>query len=393
MVSDVYFPRVNGVSTSIETFRATLAECGVDVRLIAPRYGDEPDQPGITRVPARRVVFDPEDRLMVWKSLRETVMREAAACDLIHVQTPFAAHYAGLRAARARGIPILATYHTFFEEYLHHYAPLAPRGLTRAIARRFSRAQCNDLDAVVVPSTAMRERLAAYGVTRPMQVLPTGIPMARFSRGDRSAGRARYGIPPGRPVALFVGRVAHEKNIDFLVEVVARARVQVPDLLFLVTGEGPAEAGLRARVTRLGLDGNVVFLGYLDRHRDLPHCYAAADAFIFASRTETQGLVLLEAMAMGTPVVALAEMGTRDILGPGRGCLVPDEDVEGFAATLVRLLRDAELRARLAGEAVAYAAEWSDARMAMKMAVLYQDLVGRVCDAPSVASWVPSTRR
>jgi len=392
MISDVYFPRVNGVSTSIETFRATLAGQGVEVRLVAPRYGDEPEQPGIARVPGRKVAFDPEDRLMVWKSLRATVMREAAACDLIHVQTPFAAHYVGLRAARARGIPVLATYHTFFEEYLHHYAPLLPRGLMRAVARRFSRAQCNDMDAVIVPSTAMRERLAAYGVARPMHVLPTGIPLARFSVGDRAAGRARFNIAPDRPVALFVGRVAHEKNIDFLIEAVARARNMVPGLLFLVTGEGPAGPALRARVAQRGLDAHVAFLGYLDRHRDLPDCYAAADAFVFASRTETQGLVLLEAMAMGTPVVALAAMGTRDILGPGRGCLVPRDDVDDFAEKLVRVLRDGELRARLAGEAVEQAAEWSDTRMATRLAALYRTLARRE-DEAAEASCAPSTLR
>lgn len=392
MLSDVYFPRVNGVSTSIETFRATLAEHGVEVSLVAPRYGDEPDLPGIVRVPARRVAFDPEDRFMVWKSLRESVRRESADCDLIHIQTPFAAHYAGLRAARERGIPVLATYHTFFEEYLHHYAPLVPRGITRAVARRFSRTQCNDLDAVVVPSTAMRERLAEYGVTRPMHVLPTGIPLARFAGGDRAAGRQRFNIEADRPVALFVGRVAHEKNIDFLVEAVARARHQVPDLLFLVTGEGPAGPALRARVAQRGLDANVAFLGYLDRHRDLPDCYAAADAFVFASRTETQGLVLLEAMAMGTPVVALAAMGTRDILGPGRGCLVPRDDVDDFAEQLVKVLRDGDLRARLAREAVALAAEWSDACLATKLAALYRALAGRG-EGEIAASCAPSTCR
>jgi glycosyltransferase involved in cell wall biosynthesis len=393
MLSDVYFPRVNGVSTSIETFRATLAACGVEVRLIAPRYGDEPDQHGITRVPARRVAFDPEDRLMAWKPLREAVRREAANCDLIHVQTPFAAHYAGLRAARERGIPVLATYHTFFEEYLHHYAPLAPRGITRAIARRFSRAQCNDLDAVIVPSMAMRERLMAYGVERPMHVLPTGIPLARFAAGDRGAGRARFNIPPDRPVALFVGRVAHEKNIDFLIDAVAHARDRVPDLLLLITGEGPASQALRARVARLGLERHVAFLGYLDRHRDLPDCYAAADVFVFASRTETQGLVLLEAMAMGTPVVALAAMGTRDILGPGRGCLVPRDDIDDFAAKLVTVLLDGDLRARLAKEATNLAAEWSDAGMARRLAALYGAITRREGESVSAASCALSTRR
>lgn len=374
MVSDVYFPRVNGVCTSIETFRGTLAAEGVDVRLVAPRYGEEPEQPDIVRVDAWPVPVDPEDRMMTWRQARDTVLREAASCDLIHIQTPFVAHYAGLHAARKLGKPVLATYHTFFEEYLYHYARWLPRAWMRALARRFSRTQCNTLDAVIVPSTAMRARLAEYGVTRPMHVLPTGIPLGRFESGDRAGYRTKLGIDAHRPTVLFVGRVAHEKNIGFLVEAVAQARMRLPEILFLITGEGPAGKHLRAQVEALDLTGNVSFLGYLDRKRELPDCYAAADVFAFASRTETQGLVLLEAMAMGLPVVALAAMGTTDILARGRGCLTPADDVADFAAALCRLLDDGQLRARLSAEARDYATEWSDQRMAGRLAELYRSL-------------------
>ncbi|TCS71371.1 glycosyltransferase involved in cell wall biosynthesis [Sulfuritortus calidifontis] len=377
MVSDVYFPRVNGVSTSIETFRRSLAEHGVEVRLVAPRYGDEREVAGIRRIPGWKVPRDPEDRLVSWHKLRAAVREEAVDCDLIHVQTPFLAHYAGLGAARRLGRPVIATYHTLFEEYLHHYAPMLPAAWLKALARRFSRGQCNALDGVVVPSTAMRERLYDYGVTVPAHVLPTGIPLQRFEAGDRASFRERHGIPPWQPTALFVGRVAHEKNIGFLLGALAIARQRLPELLLLVTGEGPALDSLRQQVETMGLGGNVRFLGYLDRAGELPDCYAAADIFVFASRTETQGLVLLEAMAMGLPVVALAAMGTRDILAPGRGCLTPDDDVTAFAQAMLTLLEDAGLRRRLAEEARAYAREWADDRLAGRLAGLYQALAGR----------------
>lgn len=375
MVSDVYFPRVNGVSTSIETFRQALAPGGVEVSLVVPRYGNEPDQPGIVRIGARSIPRDPEDRLLAWSATRNAVLEQAAECDLIHIQTPFVAHYAGLKAARALGKPVLATYHTFFEEYLYHYAPFLPPAWLKGLARRFSRTQCNALDAVVVPSTAMRDRLAEYGVTQPMHVLPTGIPLSRFATGDRSRFRTALGVSEQRPVALFVGRVAHEKNIGFLIEAVAAARRRVPDLLFLITGEGPAEQALRKQAASLGLADCVRFLGYLDRQRDLPDAYAGADAFIFASRTETQGLVLLEAMAMGLPVVALAAMGTKDIMAPGRGGIAAPDDVNGFAIALSELLLDGALRCRLSDEARVYAREWADDRLAARLAVLYASLI------------------
>lgn len=377
MVSDVYFPRVNGVSTSIETFRRSLLALGVEVRLVVPRYGDEDEVEGIIRVPGRRVPQDPEDRLMSWSRLRQVVLHEAADCDLIHIQTPFLAHYAGIRAARALYMPVLATYHTLFEEYLHHYARFLPAEWLKGMARRFSRAQCNDLDTVIVPSSAMRARLQTYGVRVPMQVLPTGIPLDRFTVGDGVRFRERYGIAPGQPVALFVGRVAYEKNIDFLLDSLAIARRRLPDLTLLITGEGPATAHLKKRAADLGLDGSVHFLGYMDRQRELPDCYAAADAFVFASRTETQGLVLLEAMAMGVPVIGLAAMGTKDILDPGRGCLAPEDDPEAFAESLLRIMGDDALRSQMGEEARCYAREWADDRQAERLYGLYREMTGR----------------
>jgi 1,2-diacylglycerol 3-alpha-glucosyltransferase len=375
MVSDVYFPRVNGVSTSIETFRQALAAEGVEVRLVVPRYADEAEIDGIVRVPSRAVPRDPEDRLASWTALRAAVRHEAVDCDLIHVQTPFLAHYAGLSAAKLLGKPVIATYHTLFEEYLHHYAPFLPGDWLRGLARRLSRGQCNALEAVVVPSTAMRERLEQYGVNVPMHVLPTGIPMERFTQGDGRRFRESHGLPADQPCALFVGRVAFEKNIDFLIDALALARREVPNLILLITGEGPAEQTLHRQAEALGLGEAVRFLGYLDRQHDLQDCYAAADCFVFASRTETQGLVLLEAMAMGLPVVALSAMGTRDILSPGRGCLTPADDVAGFAAATVRLLQDQALRSRLAQEAHVYAGEWADDRLAAKLAKLYRHIL------------------
>jgi 1,2-diacylglycerol 3-alpha-glucosyltransferase len=374
MVSDVYFPRVNGVSTSIETFRQTLAESGVEVRLVVPRYADEPAEPGIVRVAGRSLPGDPEDRLVGWRAMHRSVLEAAADCDLIHIQTPFVAHYAGLAAARRLGLPVIATYHTLFEEYLQHYAPWLPAGWLQRQARAFSRRQCNALDAVVVPSTAMRERLTDYGVSVPLHVLPTGIPLRRFAAGDGAGFRHRHGISPRRPLALFVGRVAHEKNIGFLLEALLAARQRCPEVQLLIAGEGPAMPALKAQVGALGLHGAVHFIGYLDRSRELPDCYAAADVFVFASRTETQGLVLLEAMAAGLPVVALAAMGTVDILAPGRGGIAAPDDSQAFGQLLGDFLNSPTAWRRLRDEAPEYAAEWSDTAMAARLAALYASL-------------------
>jgi len=376
MVSDVYFPRVNGVSTSIETFRRTLQAEGVEVQLVVPRYGDEPEEPGIIRVAGRPVPGDPEDRLASWRGMHRAVLAAAQGCDLIHVQTPFFAHYAGLKAGRRLGLPVIATYHTLFEEYIEHYAPFLPASWLKGQARALSRRQCNALDAVVVPSTAMQQRLTAYGVTRPMQVLPTGIPLQQFARGNGPAFRYKFGILSTRPLLLFVGRLAHEKNIGFLIEALVHTRRLRPDVLLVVAGEGPAMDDLKAQVWAHHLQDAVQFIGYLDRLQELPDCYAAADAFVFASKTETQGLVLLEAMAAGLPVIALSEMGTTDILAPGRGAFSPPDEPKHFGEFVGHFLNRPSAWQHLLDEAPVYAQEWSDGAMAARLAGLYRELAG-----------------
>lgn len=373
MLSDVFFPRVNGVSTSIQTFRHGLLDQGVDVRLIAPDYGQRDsadDAAWITRVPSRRVPFDPEDRIVSKRRMVAAGTNNKAA--LIHIQTPFAAHYAGLELARQSRVPVIATYHTLFEEYLHHYIPLIPDALTRRLARSFSRRQCNALDAVVVPSSGMADRLRDYGVTVPLHVLPTGIPVDTFAHGDRESFRRRHHLPDQLKVALFVGRVAHEKNIDFLLHVARRCRDEQPDLLWMIAGEGPALGALRALAVSLGITDRVRFIGYLDREKELLDCYAGADVFVFASRTETQGLVLLEAMAAGLPVVALSAMGTTDIVEPRMGAAVARDDIADFAEQLTALLADDGRRLGMRHVAQLFARRWSDRAMAVNMNAVYR---------------------
>src|SRR5580698_3175512 len=177
-ISDVYFPRVNGVSTSIRTFRSDLPAAGVTSVLLAPAYPGDADEheSDIVRVASSGVPRDPEDRRMHLGALRRSLAGlRSEAFDLVHIHTPFLAHYAGVRFARGAGIPAVATYHTFFEEYLHHYVPLLPRPLGRMLARRFTRSQCAQVQALIAPSEPMRELLADYGIDTPIRVIPTGI--------------------------------------------------------------------------------------------------------------------------------------------------------------------------------------------------------------------------
>lgn len=380
MISDVYFPRINGVSTSIQTFRRGLHAAGHEAVLIAPEYpGAAPDrEDGILRVASRSVPRDPEDRAMKLGAIRALRPQiERLEPDLVHIQTPFIAHYQGTALARALRVPVIESYHTYFEEYLHHYVPLMPRAVMRFVARRFTTSQCNVLDALVVPSRAMEQALLDYGVRCPMHIIPTGMEMERFAGGNGGRFRAGLGIARGQPVLVHVGRIAHEKNIEFLFRMFALVVRSKPGAVFVVAGEGPALESCKAYVRSLGLMQHVRFVGYLSRERELLDCYRAGDLFVFSSKTETQGLVLLESMALGTPVVSTAHMGTADIVNPQRGAHVaPDDEVE-FARIVLKLLDDPAQRAAMSAEARAYAATWSATAMADRLARLYTTILGQ----------------
>lgn len=385
-VSDVFAPRVNGVSTAIQTMSEALRSLGHEVTVVAPNYPGAASAEHVLRLPSLRVPFDAEDRLMLaWNLAPRLAGREF---DIVHVHTPFVAHGLGLGFARRLGVPCVTTYHTYFEAYLHHYLPLLPRRATAFFARRLARQQCNACAAVIAPSSAMRDQLIAYGVERPINVLPTGVPPAWFAAGDGAAFRRRLGIDPRRPVLVYVGRIAHEKNIGFLLEVTAEVRRRFPDVLLLLAGEGPAEAALRRRVARSGLAANVQWVGYLREPQALRDCYRAGDLFVFASTTETQGLVLLEAMALGVPVVAVAMMGTRDVLRDGHGARVARLEVADFAGKVTALLADPLARERLARAAPAHAHQWSTAELTARLIGLYRTVIEQpaTADRPAALS-------
>lgn len=374
MISDVYFPRINGVSTSIQTFRAEFEKLGHEVTLIAPDYPAACcEDPTIVRIPSRKVVFDPEDRMMKLGKIMELSDSLAGAnYDLIHVHTPFVAHYAGVKLAKRLKLPLLITYHTLFEEYLYHYIPFLPRGLLKKAARHFSRSQCEQADSIIAPSSVIVELLKRYGVRKSIEVIPTGIHCQRFKAGDGERFRQQYGIGSERKVLLNVSRVAFEKNIGLLLEVANRLRQDFPEVCLLIAGEGPAKMTYIQQAKKLGLDDHVVFVGYLDRDSALLDCYHSADYFVFSSKTETQGLVLLEAMAAGLPVVSIAAMGTRDILLDCTAAAIVEDDVQDFAETLAQLFSNEDQRSALQAACHDSAVAWDSTVMARRMLEHYQ---------------------
>ena len=394
MLSDTYFPRISGVATSIRSFRSGLQELGHTVDLLVPDYGSSmpSDDSGIMRVPAWKTGFYPEERLMwPWALLHMTRELASHCYDLLHIQTPFAAHYMGIHLARRLGIPVLSSYHTYFEAYIGHYHEGIPKILRRTLARIPSRRQCQAVDGVIVPSMVMAIVLWGYGVNTPVRVIPTGIDLTTQTAGDRSAFRGRHGIAADQLVLLYVGRIAPEKNIAMLVEVVGYLRAIFPDILLLLAGDGPFRESLEQQVVEKDLTAHVRFLGYLDHDTALRDAYAAADLLVFASETETQGMVLLEALAAGLPLVAIAAMGAADFVTSGRGTRSAPAQASAFAAVCAGILSDDMLRARMVQEARQLATQWAEPAMAERLQAFYAVAVagGRSASDPSGNTSVP----
>ncbi len=378
LVTDTYFPRINGVSTSTQIFAEEFVKLGHEVHIYAPAYPnsiDESDHLKIFRFPSWYLFFDPEDRLgKPWADKKLVQQFIDAKYDIVHTQTPFTIGGPAVKWARQSGAKVVHTYHTLFAAYTEHYLWFLPKAFGIWYAKSASRRYCNSCDLLITPSTEMQNVLLSYNVTKPVEVIPTGIRLGRFQEKDGNRFRKMKGYKPEDQVVLFMGRVAEEKNIDFLMRVVHRLKPRVPNLQFLIAGEGAAKKNLEKMTVDLGMVDYVHFAGYLSKE-DWRDCYAGSDLFVFASITETQGLVVTEAMAAETPVVAVGEMGIKDVMASGKGGLVTKLNEDEFADAVYRMLTDKALYQQKKSETLEEADKWSSTSMAKRMLEAYEKIL------------------
>ena len=372
--SECYRPMLNGVVTSVVTFSEQLRRLGYEVYIIAPGHPDAPrEEDHVIRFPYLRPPFGPLYPLgMPWTAPRLRARVAQLPLDLVHSNSLFMMGRLGMRVARRRGVPLVFTYHTLIENYVH-YVPL-PSALVRWAARRTSRSYANQADWVVVPGRRSGDLLRQYGVTTPIEVIPTGIDMSHARPERLRPIRGDFGVPESVPLLVYAGRLAKEKSLDFLLESFALVHARRDDAWLLMVGGGPAEDDCRALASALGIESRVRFAGYIP-HADVFRCCAEADLFVFASRTETQGLVIAEAMSVGAPCVAVAASGVEDVVEHERNGLLTGPDREEFAAAVLRVLDDRSLRDRLSENARKTAASLSAEVCTAKLARLYGALL------------------
>jgi len=317
--TEVYRPVVNGIVASIDALAGGLRERAHEVHFFTPRVpGYETSGHAIYELPSLPLPTQTAYRLTLPLVSRRHINSVVKHLDVIHAHSPFVTGWMAMRYARRFSIPFVYTYHTRLEEYAH-YVPFEPHA-TRLAAETLTRSFANAADAVIVPTPAMRERLRELGVDAPIDIIPTGIDLRRFSAGERSESlRASLGIRNDGRLLLFVSRLAKEKNVELLLE--ALAAMNDERYVLAIAGDGPQSEALERYAAHLGVARRTRFLGSMERE-SLPQLYASADAFVFPSVSETQGIVLAEALAAGALVIAAESGQNRDVLGDA-GLLVP----------------------------------------------------------------------
>lgn len=371
--SDSYLPYRSGVVRSVETFAKELKQAGHKIFIFAPRYGPDEQEEDVFRFPSVRAPNFKEFAVALpWApGLKQTLRRWQV--DLVHVHSPFLVGGLGARAARSLGLPLVFTYHTLYEQYVHYF-PLAPR-MARWLVRRYTIHFANRCDAVIAPTQEIASFLRRNGVKARLETIPTGIVLEDYQEADPLWLRRRTGLGEENVILLYVGRLGKEKNVDFLLRSFARLRREAPFAHLVLVGSGPWENFLRQELNRLGIEEAVHFLGAFP-FNEMPQIYKGADIFVFASTTETQGLVIAEAKAAGLPVVAVAAYGVKEMVHHGRdGFLVPSDE-EVFAATVKEIIFNKDLRRQLGANGRENARNLSSSAMAKRLIALYQELIG-----------------
>ncbi|MBE0582244.1 MAG: glycosyltransferase [Desulfofustis sp.] len=379
MFTNTYLPHVGGVARSVSTFAAELRRQGHLVQVIAPEYAaaDAPEEAdsAVVRVPALQH-FNGSDfsvRIPLPGIISEAISDFAP--DIIHSHHPFLLGDAALRLARTMELPLVFTHHTLYEQYTH-YVPLDSPALKRFVIE-LATGYANLCNRVIAPSSSVKNLLVKRGVRSNITVLPTGIDIDLFSRGDGQRFRKQYGLSDRTTVIGHVGRLAREKNLPYLAEAVATALKEHDRSCFLVIGTGDAEQEIRDVFTGRGCAEQLVMPGRLTGEQ-LADAYAAMDLFAFASRSETQGLVLAEAMAASTPVIALTASGVEDVVrhGVNGRLLAAEASTDEFARELLAMLTDSGQLAALRRAARGSAQEFSKETCTGRLADLYRETIG-----------------
>lgn len=372
--TDSYRPYRSGVVESIDLFTKDLNNLGHEVNIFAPSYPQYEKDKKVFRFASVPAPTNPDFTLAIPISIRLRPAIKRLSPDIIHVHSPFMLGRLGAKYARSLGVPLVFTFHTRYDLYTH-YIPFA-QNFAKEVTKRYCRDFCNSCDLVITPTGSIAEHLRMNGINVEIQTIPTGIDVESFDTDKyRDYINQKHNLPEGTRVLLSVGRLGKEKNFQFLIDVFARSHKKHPNTCLVLVGGGPEEENLKSRANELGLADKVIFTGALDRKEVIKY-YCGSYLFVFASVTETQGLVVGEAKAAGVPTVAVNAYGVRDMVIDGEDGLLTDNSMDDFEAKLELMLSDRDLRMRMGQAAYNNAINLSSIVSAEKLVKCYEQLIG-----------------
>lgn len=306
--TDAYYPQVSGVVTSTMILKSELIRLGHSVTIITVTHPDVEEMEGIIRLPSIPFFLLPSQRVGVIYSRKIMNKIKELDLDIIHTQTEFSIGIFGRIVAKKLDIPVVHTYHTMYEDYVHYVS----RGImikpASELAKKISKLYCRDCSAIIVPTIKVKDALWQYGLRRHIDVIPTGVDIEPFKRSNYNKQlindeKKSLGINKTQPVVLFIGRLAKEKSLDVIISSMKELTKKIPSCKLLIVGDGPERENLQELSKELGIETSVVFAGERP-YADIGKYYQLGDVFVGASLTETQGLTFAEAMAAQVPVVA-----------------------------------------------------------------------------------------
>ncbi len=373
LFSDAYLPEISGVTSVVSWLKRELERLDHEVYVYVPAYeGVKEKEERVYRFRSHRFVFHKTSRVALPYNRKAT--RTFKHLDIIHSHTPFSLGLVALGAAIRYRIPHVHTYHTHLTAY-RHYLPLPlrpPKKTTEELAAAF----CNRCNVITAPSNPIKEELESYGVYRPIHVLPFGVDQELFRKPPVWNPRESLEIGKDAHLYLYAGRLAVEKNLAFLLRAYKRIHTEDPNSVLVIAGDGPRRRALEEIAEQEDIKAAVRFAGFLD-HPRLVDLYKQADIFLFSSKTETEGLVLVEAMAGGTPPIAIGELGVLDVVEDGiSGILVP-EDEEVFAKATLSLINDPTRYRELQEGALKRAEELSVQNATRKLLRIFEEYVNK----------------
>ncbi len=379
--TDSFRPYTSGVVRSIELFSREFRDRSHNVYIFGPDYPllQPPKEEGVFRFASVPAPTMPEFSLSIPISVHLSPTIKKIGLDIIHVQSPFLLGRLGARAARRHRLPLVFTFHTLYDQYVHYF-PIAQKA-TRQIVQNYGRDFCNRCNAVVAPSQLVTNYLQHIGVRTPVRTIPTGIELSEFKNLDSGWLQKNHGVSPDEKVLLFVGRLGKEKNVTFLIKAFISVLNAHPSTRLVLVGKGPQESYLRRQCEQHGISDRVIFTGVLPRDK-IVHCYASSDLFVFPSVTETQGLVIGEAKATGLPVVAIRAFGPAEMVVNEEDGLLTDPSLPDFTSAILRLLEDQELYRSMSVKAKENVSLISSGNCADKMLELYRELIDSKTSAP-----------